>query len=140
MTEIVKMKNLMERYDSLKENLDEDVHVLMAQSYLLSMVFEIVERKIYEDLTTDDKKFFFDNSIETLEEFIILGNKVQVGLNTLVMINHRIGQIAKKYGCYDMLQVQDREEMLKEIIRGLDKEEHTEFLQQLLKLKESYSL
>lgn len=138
MTELVKMQNLMERYDNLKESLDEDVQTLMTQSCLLSMVFAIVENKGYEDLETDDKKFFFDNSIETLEEFIVLGGKVKVGLNTLLMINNRIGQIAKKYGFYDMLEIHGRTEMLKEVIGGLANKEHEEFLQELLNLKKMY--
>lgn len=134
-----KLINYMVRYDNLKESMEEEIELLMFQSGLL-----MIAKRMYSDgleyMTEEEKLEFTTKTIDVLQDFINLGKEVTLRMNTLVLINDTIGTIAKRLGYYEMLEVKERKEMLVKTIELLTDREHEEFLNELLKLKDIYSL
>lgn len=134
-----KLINYMVRYNDLRENMEEEIELLMFQSGLL-LVAKCMYSDGLENMTEEEKLEFTTKTIDILQDFISLGKEVALRMNTLVLINDTIGTIAKRLGYYEMLEVKERKEMLVKTIELLTDKEHEIFLQELLKLKDIYSL
>lgn len=134
-----KLINYMVRYDNLKESMEEEMELLMFQSGLL-MVAKCMYSDGLENMTEEEKLEFTIKTIDILQDFISLGKEVALRMNTLVLINDTIGTIAKRLGYYEMLEVKERKDMLVKTIELLTDKEHEVFLNELLKLKDIYSL
>lgn len=130
-----KLINYMNRYDILHESLAEEMQLTMTQTCLLAVARVMLQDGTYDEMNKEEKTVFLDRTIEVLKDFMKVGRELTVGLNTLIMINETIGTYAKKMGCYNMLEITERNEHLKEAIELLTDKAHEEFLQELLELK-----
>lgn len=130
-----KLISYMDRYDNLHESLADEMQLTMTQSCLLALARIMLQDGTYDEMDKEEKTVFLDRTIEVLTDFIKVGRELTVGLNTLIMINETIGTYAKKLGYYNMLEIAERNEHLKETIELLTDKSHEEFLQELLELK-----
>lgn len=129
-----KLVGYMERYDSLHESMIEEMELVTLQSGLLAIA-KIMLEDSYDSMETEEKMDFLNKTIDVAEDFIKVSKELSVKFNTLIMINETIGTLAKRLGCYSMLEVDQRNEQLKTTVQLLTDSEHEEFLNKLLKLK-----